>query len=226
MIAEKLEDTNIHEILDAIGSDSRIGHKYLRAGLSYGGPCFPRDNRLVSYAARQVGLSAPLAEATRAELGRMLLPPQAGNSHEEILRNLFKVTQGRTERLSLNGLEATHFVGQRANARGQPEPIELTLVNGPADRRYVLMANGRDAAAVQRARPGLREAEASFRALTAADRAAARPWTIRSVALPAGGFAELARRSPLPQAERRLRLLNGIYAGGDLRPGQMVKVVE
>lgn len=64
MIAEKFADTDIHAILDAIGADSRIGHKYLRAGLSYGGPCFPRDNRLVSYAANQVGLSAPLAEAT------------------------------------------------------------------------------------------------------------------------------------------------------------------
>ena len=51
-------------MLDALGSDSRIGKKYLRAGLSYGGPCFPRDNRLVAYTARQVGLSAPLAEAT------------------------------------------------------------------------------------------------------------------------------------------------------------------
>lgn len=64
MIAGQYEDTDIHAILDAVGADSRIGHKYLRAGLSYGGPCFPRDNRLVSYAARQVGLSAPLAEAT------------------------------------------------------------------------------------------------------------------------------------------------------------------
>jgi UDPglucose 6-dehydrogenase len=64
MIAEQFDDTDIHTILDAIGSDSRIGSKYLRAGLSYGGPCFPRDNRLVSYAAKQVGLSAPLAEAT------------------------------------------------------------------------------------------------------------------------------------------------------------------
>ena len=64
MIAEQFADTNIHDILDAIGSDSRIGHKYLRAGLSYGGPCFPRDNRLVSFAARQVGLAAPLAEAS------------------------------------------------------------------------------------------------------------------------------------------------------------------
>ena len=64
MIAEQYADTDIHQILDAIGADSRIGHKYLRAGLSYGGPCFPRDNSMVSHAAKQVGLSAPLAEAT------------------------------------------------------------------------------------------------------------------------------------------------------------------
>ncbi|HTL56891.1 MAG TPA: nucleotide sugar dehydrogenase [Candidatus Limnocylindrales bacterium] len=64
MIAEQYSDTDIHAILEAIGSDSRIGKKYLRAGLSYGGPCFPRDNRLIAYAAKQVGLSAPLAEAT------------------------------------------------------------------------------------------------------------------------------------------------------------------
>ena len=64
MMAERYPDTNVHAILDAIGSDSRVGRKYFRAGLSYGGPCFPRDNRLVSYAAMQVGLSAPLAEAS------------------------------------------------------------------------------------------------------------------------------------------------------------------
>ncbi len=64
MIAEQFPKADIHVMLDALGSDSRIGKKYLRAGLSYGGPCFPRDNRLVAYTARQVGLSAPLAEAT------------------------------------------------------------------------------------------------------------------------------------------------------------------
>jgi UDPglucose 6-dehydrogenase len=79
MIAERFEDTDIHAMLDAIGSDSRIGRKYLKAGLSYGGPCFPRDNRLVSYAARQVGLSAPLAEATDAvnEMSKEQLAQQA-----------------------------------------------------------------------------------------------------------------------------------------------------
>jgi len=64
LIAEKLPKADIHAILDAIGSDSRIGRKYLRAGLSYGGPCFPRDNRLLAYAAQQLGVRAPLAEAS------------------------------------------------------------------------------------------------------------------------------------------------------------------
>ena len=79
MIAERLPDTNIHQILDAIGSDSRIGKKYLRAGLSFGGPCFPRDNRLVAHVAKEVGLSAPLAEATDAvnEMTKEQLAAQA-----------------------------------------------------------------------------------------------------------------------------------------------------
>ena len=64
MIAERFPKADIHAVLDAIGGDSRIGKKYLRAGLSYGGPCFPRDNRLVAYTARQVGVSASLAEAS------------------------------------------------------------------------------------------------------------------------------------------------------------------
>src|ERR1700719_2971059 len=64
MIAEEFPKADINAILDAIGTDTRIGHKYLRAGLSYGGPCFPRDNRLLAFAAREVGKEAPLAEAS------------------------------------------------------------------------------------------------------------------------------------------------------------------
>lgn len=64
LIAARHPKADIHTILDALGNDSRIGRKYLRAGLSYGGPCFPRDNRLLAYTARQVGEEAPLAEAS------------------------------------------------------------------------------------------------------------------------------------------------------------------
>jgi UDPglucose 6-dehydrogenase len=64
LIADQFPKADIHAVLEAIGSDSRIGQKYLRAGLSFGGPCFPRDNRLLAYTARQAGLEAPLAEAS------------------------------------------------------------------------------------------------------------------------------------------------------------------
>jgi UDPglucose 6-dehydrogenase len=63
LIAERFPDADIHDILAAVGADSRIGRKYLLPGLSYGGPCLPRDNRLVAFVARQAGLEAPLAEA-------------------------------------------------------------------------------------------------------------------------------------------------------------------
>ena len=35
-------------ILETVGSDHRIGKDYFKAGLGYGGPCFPRDNIALS----------------------------------------------------------------------------------------------------------------------------------------------------------------------------------
>jgi UDPglucose 6-dehydrogenase len=51
-------------ILKAIGTDSRIGGKYLNYGFGYGGPCFPRDNRALSVCAKEVGIKAVLSEGT------------------------------------------------------------------------------------------------------------------------------------------------------------------
>jgi len=36
------------KVLNAVGSDNRVGTKYFKAGLGYGGPCFPRDNIALS----------------------------------------------------------------------------------------------------------------------------------------------------------------------------------
>jgi predicted Zn-dependent protease len=75
----------------------------------------------------------------------------------------------------------------------------------------------------------LAQGEASFRALTAADRAAAGSFTVQTVPYPRGGFSELAQSSPLPaaRAEAALKLLNGVYRGGtEPKPGQPVKVVN
>ncbi|MFO1222251.1 MAG: M48 family metalloprotease [Burkholderiaceae bacterium] len=157
-----------------------------------------------------------------------VVPAKAGKSHDEVIRNVFRPTDGRTEARSLHGLAATHFSGTVRNQQGQRRPAVFTLVTGPGDRNYLLQYAAKDAAALQRATAGLREAEASFRALTAADRAAARPWVVDTVPYPRGGFAELARSSPLPQrAEAQLRLINGVYGGdAEPKPGQAVKVVR
>ncbi|MEQ1808032.1 MAG: M48 family metalloprotease [Burkholderiaceae bacterium] len=156
-----------------------------------------------------------------------LVPPAAGKTHEEILRNAFKASQGRTERQPIGGFESTYFVGQRTLEQNQTQPLEVTLVNGPGGRTYAFIHAARDAATLERNRALLREATASFRSFAPSDRAAAKPWTLRSVALPAGGFAELARRSPLgAQAEPQLKLLNGVYGGGTIAPGRPVKIVE
>ena len=44
MIKDGME-SEVDLVLNAIGSDSRIGTKYLGFGFGFGGPCFPRDNR-------------------------------------------------------------------------------------------------------------------------------------------------------------------------------------
>ena len=63
-VCAKMPGTDPRVILGAIGRDRRIGSEYLKPGLGYGGPCFPRDNRLFQYTAKSVGVEAPLAHAT------------------------------------------------------------------------------------------------------------------------------------------------------------------
>jgi len=157
-----------------------------------------------------------------------LVPPKAGSTHEEILRSVVKPTDGRSERRTLNGLAATHFTGTVSNDQGKSEPVSLTLVTGPGGRNYLMQYAAKDAAALQRAGAQMGEAESSFRGLTPADRSAARPWAVKTVPYPRGGFAELARSSPLPaRAEAQLRLMNSAYGGGaEPKPGQVVKVVN
>jgi predicted Zn-dependent protease len=157
-----------------------------------------------------------------------LVPPRAGNTHDEIIRNVINPTQGRTEQRTIHGMAATQFTGSRRNDQGQIQSVRVLVVSGPGNHNYLLTHGARDATALQRAASALVQAEASLRPLAAAERAAARPWVLKTVPFPRGGFAELARSSPLTtQAEAQLRLLNSAYAGGaEPRQGQAVKVVR
>jgi UDPglucose 6-dehydrogenase len=72
-VCETLPGADVDVVTSAIGCDSRIGKKYLKGALGYGGPCFPRDNIAFSALARANGVPALLAEATDA-LNRRQVP--------------------------------------------------------------------------------------------------------------------------------------------------------
>jgi len=159
-----------------------------------------------------------------AALRLMGVPPELGRSHDEIIRQLLKTPQGRITRGQINGLPATHFEGQVAGRDGRAQRLDFTLVTGPRQAQYLLLYLAADAGALQRHFAQLVATEKTFRALTDEDRQAARPWMVRVVPMPRGGFAELQRQAMVSQAQ--LRLLNGVYAGGrDPDPGRPVKTV-
>jgi UDPglucose 6-dehydrogenase len=81
-LCERIPGGDVDVVTNALGTDRRIGRRYLTGSLGYGGPCFPRDNVALSFMARALGTSADLAETTdhmnRALAGRVVerLRPQ------------------------------------------------------------------------------------------------------------------------------------------------------
>ena len=62
-LSEQLPGGDVDTVTGALGFDTRIGSRYLKGAVAYGGPCFPRDNQALAYLARQLGQKASLAEA-------------------------------------------------------------------------------------------------------------------------------------------------------------------
>jgi UDPglucose 6-dehydrogenase len=53
---------NIEEVSKGIGSDSRIGPEFLRAGIGYGGSCFPKDVAAFRAVTHEFGFEFPLLD--------------------------------------------------------------------------------------------------------------------------------------------------------------------
>jgi len=74
-ICDRLEGADVSVVAEAIGRDTRIGKKYLKPAVGYGGPCFPRDTIAFGRVAHRVGGTADLAVATdvinRRQVARM-----------------------------------------------------------------------------------------------------------------------------------------------------------
>ena len=63
-LCERIPGGDVDVVTDALGADIRIGSKYLKGAIGYGGPCFPRDNVALSFMARALDARAEIAETT------------------------------------------------------------------------------------------------------------------------------------------------------------------
>ncbi len=65
-ICDRLPGADVDVVAEAVGTDTRIGRKYLRGAIGYGGPCFPRDNVAFASLASALGARPDIARATDA----------------------------------------------------------------------------------------------------------------------------------------------------------------
>ena len=81
---------DVTEVARGIGLDTRIGDKFLRAGLGWGGSCYPKDTAALLSVAAQTDYPMPITEAARKvnfEQRRRIV---------EKLHNVLKTLNGKT----------------------------------------------------------------------------------------------------------------------------------
>jgi UDPglucose 6-dehydrogenase len=88
-LAERV-GAEITEVARGIGLDSRIGPRFLSAGIGWGGSCFGKDTAAVVATAGEYGMSMPIVEAARTTNQR-----QRERVVEKLLAEL-KILKGRT----------------------------------------------------------------------------------------------------------------------------------
>jgi UDPglucose 6-dehydrogenase len=143
-ICERLPEADVDEVTSALGLDSRIGAKYLRGAISYGGPCFPRDNLALASLARSLDAPAFVAEATDI----------ANRDGTE------RLAQMVVDRLPAGGTAAVLGLSYKPNTDVVEESPGLHLVRALADRGIDVIAF--DPVAAPNARGALDESDVRF----------------------------------------------------------------
>ena len=136
-------DADIDDIATGMGLDSRIGPKFLRAGLGYGGSCFPKDVAAFHRVAQQKGVDFQLLNEIRK-----INETQKDIFFNKVLSALWTL---RGKRLAALGLA---FKGDTDDIRNSPaiDVIERLLEAGATVAAY-------DPAAMERTREVLPPSE-------------------------------------------------------------------
>jgi UDPglucose 6-dehydrogenase len=152
-------DANVEQVARGMGLDSRIGPKFLRPGIGYGGSCFPKDVAAFRSVAEQLGIDFNLlteVEKINAQQKKRFL-----NKVRSALWTL------RGKRIGVLGLA---FKGETDDIRESPaiDVVEMLLAEGCSIAAY-------DPAAMERTReilpagPNLRYVTDAYAAAKDAD---------------------------------------------------------
>jgi UDPglucose 6-dehydrogenase len=120
-------DANIEQVARGIGLDSRIGPRFLRPGIGYGGSCFPKDVAAFRSVAEQLGIDFGLlteVEKINAEQKKRFL--------SKVRAALWTL---RGKRLGILGLA---FKGETDDIRESPaiDLVEMLLAEGCSIAAY------------------------------------------------------------------------------------------
>jgi UDPglucose 6-dehydrogenase len=121
-ICDRLPGADVDMVTKALGADTRIGSKYLKGAMGYGGPCFPRDNVAFAALARKLGAKADVAEAT----------DKINNYQVERLTNLVSKFAKAGTRIALLGLS------YKPQTPVVEESHSVKLAGALADKGYIV----------------------------------------------------------------------------------------
>ena len=152
-------DADIEDISAGIGIDLRIGPKFLRAGLGYGGSCFPKDVAAFHWVAQQQGVDFRLLKEIR----------RINDAQKEVFVKKVQATLWtiKGKRLAALGLA---YKGETDDVRESPAiDVVRKLVKAGAQVTAYDPAATANAKAVLPAGPGLRYATDPYEAARDAD---------------------------------------------------------
>lgn len=119
-ICDKIPDANSDNITTALGKDRRISPYYIKAGLAFGGTCFPRDTWAFAEFSNQLGLSAVHVKAAE----------EINNMQHDVLYK--KTVDLNRSKIAILGL------GFKANTPVVVESPAIILAERLADNGYTV----------------------------------------------------------------------------------------
>jgi UDPglucose 6-dehydrogenase len=111
-ICEKIPGVDVTNIAKGIGLDERINPRFLRAGLGYGGSCFPKDVKALNAISHQLGYASPMLQAIQEV--------NENQTKRAVEKAKMKLTELKGKKIAILGLSFKENTDDMREARSIP----------------------------------------------------------------------------------------------------------